>query len=386
MERFSIAERPDWRAKAERYGFRFHTANGERYWDESVAWRFTLDEIERDLEAPTAELEQMCLAFVGRAVENEDVLTQLGIPAAFHGYVRDSWRRGDRNLYGRFDLAYDGSGPAKLLEYNADTPTSLFEAAVFQWTWLEDQMAAGRLPEGSDQFNSLHERLVEAIRGLRHGERYRLHLAHADSEEDAATVAYLADCAGQAGVDPVTLAISGIGVTADGRFTDLADRPIETLFKLYPWEWLFREEFARHLAGSRALFVEPAWKAALSTKALLPFLWEMAPNHPNLLPAYFSQDPRARRLADAVEKPIHSREGANLRLIKAGSVAGETDGPYGGGLSVTQALAPLARFEGGYAVIGSWVVASQPAGVGIREDAGPITRDTARFVPHCIAP
>jgi glutathionylspermidine synthase len=36
-------------------------------------------------------------------------------------------------LYGRFDLAYRGDGPPKLLEYNADTPTALFEAAVVQW-------------------------------------------------------------------------------------------------------------------------------------------------------------------------------------------------------------------------------------------------------------
>ena len=386
MRRVRMIERSDWRAKAEAYGFPFHTAGGEVYWDETVAWSFTLREIEEDIEAPSAELEQMCLAFVGEALKREPILRKLDIPEAYWGLLRESWNRGDRNLYGRFDFAYDGSGPAKLLEYNADTPTSLFEAAVFQWTWLEDMMAAGRLPEGSDQFNSLHERLVEGLRGMRRGEHYRLHLAAVgDSVEDKATVAYIADCARQAGLDTKELAISDIGVTAGGGFTDLDDQPINVLFKLYPWEWLFREEFGKHLPAARTQFIEPPWKALLSTKGLLPMLWDMAPNHRNLLPSFFTDDPRANALGDRVEKPLHSREGANIRIIRAGGSVESTPGDYGGP-AIVQALAPTAPFDGGHAVIGSWLVASQPAGIGIREDAGAITRDTARFVPHYIEP
>jgi glutathionylspermidine synthase len=142
MDRIRLTERPDWRQKAEAYGFPFHTIGGAVYWDETVAWRFSLREIEEDIEAPTGELEQMCLAFVKEAMKHETILKQLDIPDAYWTFIRESWGRGDRNLYGRFDFAYNGKGPAKLLEYNADTPTSLFEAAVFQWTWLEEQMAA----------------------------------------------------------------------------------------------------------------------------------------------------------------------------------------------------------------------------------------------------
>ncbi len=138
------------------------------------------------------------------------------------------------------------------------------------------------------------------------------------------------------------------------------------LFKLYPWEWLFREEFGRHLPKAQTQFIEPPWKALLSTKGLMPMLWDMAPNHPNLLPCFFTDDPRANTLGDRVEKPLHSREGANIRVIRAGGAVESTPGDYGGP-AIVQALAPTARFEGGHAVIGSWVVASQPAGIGIRE-------------------
>jgi glutathionylspermidine synthase len=391
MQRITLKERPNWQAKAEEYGFPFHTAGGAIYWDESVAWRFSLREIEDDIEAPTLELEQMCLHLAGEAIKSDALMERLAVPRRHWPLLRASWARGDRNLYGRFDFAYDGTGPAKLLEYNADTPTSLFEAAVFQWTWLEDQMAAGVLPPGSDQFNSLHERLVEAFRNLKRGDGFALHLASLkESVEDRATVAYLADCARQAGHQTAEIAIEDIGVNQQGQFTDLENRLIRTLFKLYPWEWMFRESFAEHLENAQTQFIEPPWKALLSSKALLPVLWEMAPNHKNLLPAYFADDPRARDLADHVVKPVHSREGANVTVRQGGRVVQETPGLYTEGQAVVQALAPVARFANGgslgHAVIGSWVVASQPAGIGIREDEGAVTRDMARFVPHVIEP
>ncbi|MGL4438683.1 MAG: glutathionylspermidine synthase family protein [Bosea sp. (in: a-proteobacteria)] len=384
MRRIALPERPDWRKKAEAYGFPFHSAGGNIYWDETVAWSFTLAEIEDGIETPTSDLEQLCLAFVEEALKSSATMSKLGVLEAFHGYVRDSWSRGDRNLYGRLDLAYDGNGPAKLLEYNADTPTSLFEAAVFQWSWLEDQIVAGLLPKDADQFNSLHERLVQALGEIRNGEHVLLHCAAVeDSVEDRATVSYLADCARQAGHQTRELTIGQIGVTAGGTFTGIDDEPIEVLFKLYPWEWLFQEQFATHLPTCSTQFIEPPWKALLSTKALLPLLWEMAPNHPNLLASYFADDPRAATLGDHVEKPVHSREGANIRVIRAGQEVQATGGDYGVA-NIVQALASTATFAGGHAVIGSWLVASQPAGIGIREDEGLVTRDSARFVPHFI--
>ena len=36
-------------------------------------------------------------------------------------------------------------------------------------------------------------------------------------------------------------------------------------------------------------------------------------------------------------------------------------------------------------MIGSWLVASQPCGIGIREDTSLVTGNNARFVPHIIS-
>ena len=384
MRRVRTEERPNWRAVAEELGFRFHSPRDEVYWQEDAYYQFTLRQIEDDIETPTAELEEMCFAIVDRACRDEAMLTRLAIPRQFWDYIEQSWRQKAKNLYGRMDFSYDGTGPAKLLEYNADTPTSIYEAAVFQWRWLEDLHAAGRLPAAADQFNSLHETLIEAFAGF--GVDGPLHLAgEAQSEEDMGTIEYLGDCAAQAGIDATVLALGDIGLTDLGGFADGEGRPIVNLFKLYPWEWMFRDEFGAHLQRSGMRVIEPPWKAILSNKGILPFLWELAPGHPNLLPSFFPDAVDADVLgADYVRKPLFSREGANIEIFEGGAPAEAAAGPYGAEGAIVQALAPLPAIEGNFPVLGSWLIASRPSGLGIREDTRRITTDDSRFLPHII--
>ncbi len=368
MQRESIAPRPYWPAKVEALGFDFHTAgDGSAYWSEAACYAFTDVEIDV-IEAATQELHRLYLEAVDRVVARQD-FHRLHIPERFWSWVATSWQRRDPDLYGRFDLAYDGAGPPKLLEYNADTPTALLEAAVVQWYWLEE------VKPDCDQFNSLHERLIAAWGGLRArcDPAMPVHFVGVLEEtEDLRTLEYLRDVCRQAGWQTELLDISQVGWNGE-RFTGLDERPIATLFKLYPWEWMLREAFARHLLADPAMFIEPPWKALLSTKAILPILWEMFPGHPNLLPASFE---RNRIAGPCVAKPVHGREGAGIELLAPGQT-----GSSKGGL-VYQAAARLPKFDGVHAVIGSWIVAGQAAGIGIREDAAPITTNTSRFVPH----
>lgn len=384
MKRLKCAERPNWRERAAELGFTFHSPDGKPYWDETAYYAFTLAEIEEAIEAPSAEIEQMTRHLVDKVVRDEELLARIGIPETAFDLVRTSWHRGHPSLYGRFDFSYDGSGPAKLLEYNADTPTSLYEAAVFQWYWLEDQIAAGRLPSGADQYNSLHERLLARFTEL--AGQGLLHLSCVSaSAEDRGTIAYIEECARQGGFTTAMIDISDIGLRGDGQFVDLQNRAINRLFKLYPWEWLFAEPFAAKIMGSVTGFLEPPWKAVLSSKGILPLLWELAPGHKNLLPSFFEDDPRASELSSAhARKPIYSREGSNIALVRDGRVIDSDGGPYGSQRRIVQALAPLPRFEENHAVVGSWIVNGEPAGLGMREDRSAITKNTSRFVPHAI--
>jgi glutathionylspermidine synthase len=372
MRREERIPRVDWPKKVEDLGFDFHTFDGEVYWDERACYQFSSAEIDK-LEAATGELQSRCIEAVEQVIEKGDY-ERFRIAAGFEALIEQSWNDDEKSLYGRFDLSWDGQGEPKMLEYNADTPTALLEASVVQWYWLQEVF-----PQ-HDQFNSIHERLIERWKDLRAGfpAAGPVHFTcAADSREDQGTIDYLRDTAIQADIDARALDIADIGW--DGaRFVDLDNQPIGVLFKLYPWEWLAREEFAPHLLARSTRVLEPAWKMLLSNKAILPILWEKFPQHPNLLPASFEPGKFA---TDYVKKPIYSREGANVSITSGGRTV-EAPGDYGAEGFIWQAYHELPRFGGNYTVIGSWIVGEEPAGIGIREDDSPITRNSSRFVPH----
>ncbi len=386
MRRIRLAERPHWRQQAREFGFGFHTLYGEPYWDESACYAFTLQQVEQDLEDPTAELHQMCLAAADTVVRDEFWLRRFCIPEAHWDLVHESWRQRDPSLYSRLDLAYTGQGPAKLLENNADTPTSLYETGFWQWLWLEDRIRDGSLPAGADQFNSLQDKLIEWFaRYFRENRPQPLYFACCrDSAEDRGTVQYLQDCASSAGIDNRFIFVEDLGQGEGGELTDLQDRIIRAMFKLYPWEFMFREDYAGLLQRCNLAWLEPPWKAILSNKALLPLLWTLYPDHPNLLPAYFSDDPLVGGLHAYVRKPIFAREGANVDIVIGGETVFSSPGPYGEEGFIYQAYTPLPQFEGRHTLVGSWLVDDRPAGISMREDSQMVTQDLSRYVPHVI--
>jgi glutathionylspermidine synthase len=137
--------------------------------------------------------------------------------------------------------------------------------------------------------------------------------------------------------------------------------------------------------ASGARLIEPAWKAILSNKGVLALLWEMFEGHPNLLPAFFADDLRAETLGSSyVRKPLLSREGSNVEIVRDGGTVLTKGGPYGAEGHVVQAFHPLAEFDGNYPMLGCWLVASRAAGLCVREDRALVTSDDARFVPHVI--
>ncbi len=386
MRRVPCRERPDWKQKAAEFGFRFHTLYGQAYWDESAYYAFTLEQIETQLEDPTAELHQMCLHAVDVVVKDEQWMQRFQIPPEHWDFVRQSWFKRERSLYSRMDLVYDGRGPAKLLENNADTPTSLYETGFWQWLWLEDKITVGELPASADQFNSLQDKLLRWFEVYRHQKGPGpLHFACCEgSEEDRGTVQYLQDCAQSAGITTQFVHIEQIGLGEGGVFTDLHDQVIDSLFKLYPWEFMLREDFSIHLQGAGVQWIEPPWKSLLSNKALLPLLWHLNPGHPNLLASYFADDPARSTLGSYVKKPIFAREGANVDVVVDGQTVFSSDGPYGDEGFIYQAFAPLPQFDGNHALIGSWLVDDAPAGISIREDRQLVTQDLSRYLPHVI--
>ncbi len=386
MRRHSIEPRSGWQATVAKTGLTYNTfADGSPYWDESAYWEFSAAEVDR-LEAATSEIYKLALA-AGDHILAKDRLAEMKIPAAAATRIRETWNAEPPALYGRLDLAYDGR-QIKLLEYNADTPTALVEAAVTQWYWLEDCFPK------ADQFNSLHEKLVAKWKDLLPYLKQPVHFAHDGSEEDFMTISYLRDTAEQAGHRTFPINMHDVGwQEARKCFVDLDARPMNSVFKLYPWEWMLGEKFGAHaldtMGGANwqsegVNWIEPIWKMMWSNKALLAILWELNPNHQLLLPAYLDGP---RSIKDYVKKPFFGREGAGVTVFRNWVEDGNAieplkwDAAAQGGF-VYQKLAALAEADGNTAVMGSWLIDGEPAGMGIRESRGTVTTNTSRFVPH----
>ena len=376
MKRHSCQPRPDWREKVESVGLTFHSHENGPYWDESAAYELTRAEVDA-LETAANKLHYLCIDAAEAVIKN-NWWSRLGISEAAIPVILKSWERDDFSVYGRFDLAYDGLTPPKLLEYNADTPTALVEAAVAQWFWLQE------LHPHADQFNSIHERLIEAWKRLAKTQTSDAPIIHfscvKELAEDEMTILYLRDTCEQAGVKTKSVFIDDIGWhNRENHFVDLDNERIERAFKLYPWEWLWHDKFSGHLVTDCIQFIEPAWKMLLSNKGLLPVLWELFPGHPNLLPAYDEAEPLGNRY---IRKPKLSREGSNISWVEGGVVIEENGGKYGEEGFVFQAPADLPNFDGNHPVFGVWVVDHEAAGLGIREDTRRITGNLSRFIPH----
>lgn len=373
MERIVTPPRFDWQEKVESYGMNYHTIDDQVYWDETAYYSFSASEID-ELESATEELQELCIKAAEHVISN-NLFSKLMIPAPAIPLIKRSWENDEPSILGRFDLAYDGHTPPKLLEYNADTPTSLLEASVIQWFWLQE-----RFPE-ADQFNSIHEKLIEAWKQLELDQNETVFFGCVkDAVEDLGNLEYLRDTALQAGLNTRQIFMEDVGYdSGNAHFSTIDDCRIDWMFKLYPWEWLLNEFFGRYLEPSGIIMIEPAWKMILSNKGILPILWDLNPRHPNLLEATF--EPEKFR-DNYVSKPLLSREGGNISVYRNG-MAKEYEGTYGGQGAIFQELATIPCFNGNYPVIGSWVINGESAGIGIREDTSEVTTNNSRFIPHC---
>ena len=375
MDRIKTSPRNNWQAAVEKLGFGFHTADVP-YWDETAYYSFTLTEIEQ-IEAATNTLWELCLKAVQHVIDNK-LYSKFHLPDNFIDYIEKTWNDEVPSIYGRFDLCYK-NGKIKMLEFNADTPTSLYEAGIVQWFWLQD------FDKNKDQFNSIHEKLIAYWKYLKvYLQPGKLHFTCLkETLEDLTNTEYMRDCAIQAGIETKLVFVDDIGWDEDTKqFLDLEDEPIKNIFKLYPWEWLAGEQFGKNILEdtNKTFWIEPSWKMLLSNKAILPILWELNPDCEYLLPAYFDEN----GMKDYVKKPILSREGANIEMVKHYGTVQKTEGEYGEEGFVYQQLFELPNYDDNYPVIGSWIIGQEAAGIGIREANNLITDNKSRFVPHLI--
>lgn len=394
----TLTQRPNMRERHQEIGFVFSDIGGV-YWDETRAMEFSSDEIDT-LEQAAQECHEMAMAATKYVIEKgtrQDFIN-LGIPENMIELIKQSWAKKEPSLYGRFDFALtqnkkdeQGKLMPKCYEYNADTPTSLFESSIVQWQWLQDL----GMP---DQFNFIHEQLVSHWENIKahYGADKSYYFTGMPTREDWSTVVYLQETATESGLNAHAMDIADVAL-ADTKWSFLDTRnendikPIDIMFKLYPWEYFAQDDFFEGVSVSQTKWLEPAWRLVTSSKGLLAKMYDMFPDSPWLIPTHLVDEQKYSTRADlhnVVIKPCLSREGSGVMMIKGKEgkeekemIKATNDNANNSSAHIVQDYCPTLHTQDGSIIAGVWVVGGIACGMGLRLD-GEITGDLARFIPH----
>lgn len=403
MHRHSISHpRPGWEQIIRTEGLVFSQdfEGDAHYWNEHAAYSFTRGET-LWLQDCIAQAHAMCLEAIEHIIKGP-LLHRLGLPDQAIRLALDSWRRRETDFYGRFDFIYNSDDDSlKLLEYNADTPTGMVEAAISQSTWFSDKKMH---LQGFEEWNDIGAAFVTRWQELKARTQHPvLHLACVNDDinpsgEDKANLAVVAHAATLAGWETHIIDIDRLYWNKKTKtWEDEAGRRVHNLFKLYPWEDMVEDEYGKLLAqsGYKAMehWFEPAWKMFLSNKVLMVALWELFPHHPLLVPAYLDSP---RDLTDWVKKPLFGREGDGITIHAPsfGVHVANTDGYMSETATkdeyIYQAYVQTPNYKGknqepNHPLLGAWVVNGQSVGFAVRESDGYITDYHSRFVPTVIS-
>ena len=334
-------------------------------------------------------------AQAGQHVIDNDLFHEINIPFNLIEMIKESWENDVHwHLYSRFDLAggIDGK-PIKLIEFNADTPTSLFETAIIQWAMLK----ANGLDEAK-QFNNLYEalkdnfkRIITLDTDVEKFEEYYANLGWkilfssiSSSSEDINTTKLLEHIASEAGFNTDFEFIENVQFNDDGIFKD--EESFEFWFKLIPWENIAIEEselaliLTEIIKEKKAIIFNPAYSLMFQSKGFMKVLWDLYPNHPLLLETSFEPLDNKKQ----VEKRCFGREGANTKIINSdGSIDVETPGDYEGHKAIYQEYVELPTDDQGKTYQAGVFFAYEACGLGFRRGEK-ILNNMSKFVGHII--
>ena len=379
-------------AYLEQLGFVWHTDSDESSYLSSALVEITEAEAKAYYEAGNALYDMFVEA--GEYVIENDLFHEIGIPFNLIEQIKESWDNAVHwHLYGRFDLAggIDGQ-PIKLLEFNADTPTALFETAIVQWAILKQNGM-----DESRQFNILYDKLrenfqrlvtleesVEDFEARYEGWRFLFTAVRGNAEEEN-TVRLLQHIATEAGYETAFAFMDEVAFdSTEGVF--FQDEPYELWFKLVPWEDIAIEEselaalLGDIIAAQKAIIFNPAYTLLFQSKGMLKILWDLYPDHPLLLESSFAPLEGVKQ----VRKPIFGREGGGVAILDTdGRELQREESEYEAFKPLYQAYVDLPRDREGACYQAGLFYAYESCGLGFRK-GGEILDNMSKFVGHIV--
>lgn len=376
----------------ESIGFVWHTDKDNTSYISDEVVQITHDEANDYYEAANELYDMFCEA--GEYVIQNNLFHEINIPFNLIDLIKKSWEDDVHwHLYGRFDFAGGIDGhPIKLIEFNADTPTSLFETAIIQWAMLKKNGL-----EETSQFNNLYEALKDNFKRIitldddveKFEEYYSklgwkiLFSSISGSSEDENTTKLLQHIATESGFNTDFEYIDQVNFSDDGISKN--DEIFEFWFKLIPWEDIAIEEgelallLTQIIENKKAIIFNPAYTLMFQSKGFMKILWDLYPNHPLLLETSF--EPLSCK---QVEKKCFGREGANTSIINEdGTIDEKTDGEYAGHKSIFQEYTKLPTDSNGDSYQAGVFYAYEACGLGFRK-GGKILNNMSKFVGHII--
>jgi glutathionylspermidine synthase len=373
-------------------GFTWHTdSDGTKYVSDELV-EITQDEAEAYYSA-TNELYDMFVEAAQHVIDN-DLFFELDIPFNLIDAIKKSWENDVHwHIYGRFDLAggIDGK-PIKLIEFNADTPTALFETSLLQWALLKHNNM-----DEVKQFNNVYEAIKDNFKRLitlfddtsNFDERYDgwkiLFSSISNNEEEEATTKLLQQMATDAGFNTHFEYLENIEFDEDGIY-DSDGINYEYFFKLYPWEDIAIDEpelattLTNIMQNQKAIILNPAYTLLFQSKGIMKILYELFPDSPYLLKTSFEPLDGVKQ----VEKPLFGREGANIKIIGAdGEISTQTDGVYDNFKKIYQEFAEFTKDSKNHSYQAGVFFAYEACGLGFRK-GGDILDNMSKFVGHVI--
>lgn len=377
----------------EELGFTWHTdSDNSKYISESLV-QITTDEAQAYYNAAN-ELYDMYVQAAEYVIEN-NLFFELGIPFNLIDAIKKSWENDVHwHIYGRFDLAGGiDAKPIKLLEFNADTPTSLFETALLQWALLKENAM-----DESKQFNSVYEAIQQNFKRVitlfddteLFDKRYDgwkiLFSSIYGNEEEEATTRLLQQIATDAGFNTGFEYLENVKFDENGIF-DRDDNQYEYWFKLYPWEDIAVDEpelatlLTNIMQNQSAIILNPAYTLLFQSKGMLKILYDLFPDSPYLLKTSFEPLEGVKH----VEKSVFGREGANIKIFSSDKkLLNQQDGPYGNYKKVYQEYVELNMDESGAKYQAGVFFAYEACGLSFRKGEE-IMNNMSKFVGHFIA-
>jgi len=377
----------------ESIGFSWHTDIDDTAYISNEIVEVSQTQAQNYYDATNELYDMFCEA--GQYVIDNNLFHELDIPFNLVELIKQSWEDDVHwHLYGRFDLAGGiDDKPIKLIEFNADTPTSLFETAIIQWAMLKyngyDEV---------NQFNSLYEalkdnfkRFVTLDNDIENFDEYYeklnwkiLFTSVEGNDEEEHTVKLLQHIASEAGYETDFAYMDKVEFSDDGISTN--DKIFEFWFKLIPWEDIAIDEgelaviLTDIIKNKKAIVFNPAYTLLFQSKGMLKILWDMYPNHPLLLQTSFEPLENTKQ----VEKMCFGREGANVAIVNAdNSLDIKTDGLYGNFKPIYQEYVEFSKDKDGSFYQAGVFYAYEACGLGFRK-GGKILDNMSKFVGHIV--